>query len=846
MATAQNLQVGLRLTADATSLRAGTQQGVREVERLTQSTQRTTQQSQQATQHTNRFSTAMRNAASSTAVLHGPLGGIASRFSGIATLATRSGLAMTAAGLAASGAVFGYVSFARAAGQAEQQLLGLEGRLQATGYAAGVTLAEINAFARQLAEDTLTSTGEARDAARELLGFSSITRDRFFEVLSLGQDMGGSLVANVQQLGRVLEAPEEGLGRLSRRMSDLSFEQQRMIDEMVASGREMEAMGVIIDHVRGQIGGTGVAEAGGLNGALDTLGERWTRLKENLGDTTAIKGATNALSSLLGGVNEYLEVRAGLQDDGFSSLPGPLGIAVTALQMRRGTDNTSENSVDDSEVDALEAQRLAAEAAAKRRLDSILEIEAEANDARVELERSANDDIIAERDRQLATLANLADDANGEEIARAQAAVQARAAAALEEADRPAREAAQRRAEADAERAASQSLANQQVIQGLERERALLESLAGTERDRAQAMDAAAGQLNEFASPAQVERARALAAAIHDAMDAEQRQADTRAAEQDLSQRIAQQQLLAEFGGQETEEYRVQAALLALKQRIGESAATQLQEQVRLAQQLTTANQEQAQQQQQLEQILYRANPVLALERQLALIEELKTQYPEYAAALEVASEQVRERIDAISSGLLNASNINRQFSYGAANGLDSFAEDIANGRNAIDSFADAFRQFAADFLRQIAQMIIQQMIFNALQNSAGGGVGGFVSGLFGGGGGGGASAAAGGIYANLPTFHGGGVVGAGGSQTRLAPDEMLTLQRRGEEVLTTADPRHRNNQGGQGRSGETAIYNMIDGDSLAQAVMASPQGRRGIINVIKADKGQIKTILGN
>lgn len=247
-----------------------------------------------------------------------------------------------------------------------------------------------------------------------------------------------------------------------------------------------------------------------------------------------------------------------------------------------------------------------------------------------------------------------------------------------------------------------------------------------------------------------------------------------------------------------------------------------------------------------LQRVLDQANPSREMERQLELIEELKTQFPEYAAALEVAAEQVRDSLQGVNEELISARQVNAQFAYSATSALGGFAEDIADGNNAIESLGDAFAQFAADFLRQIAQMIIQQMIFNALQNSAGGGVGGFVSGLFGGGGGGGASAAAGGIYANLPTFHGGGVVGAGGSQTRLAPDEMLTLQRRGEEVLTTADPRHRNNQGGQGRSGETAIYNMIDGDSLAQAVMASPQGRRGIINVIKADKGQIKTILGN
>ncbi|ATG73683.1 hypothetical protein AN401_07270 [Zobellella denitrificans] len=44
---------------------------------------------------------------------------------------------------------------------------------------------------------------------------------------------------------------------------------------------------------------------------------------------------------------------------------------------------------------------------------------------------------------------------------------------------------------------------------------------------------------------------------------------------------------------------------------------------------------------------------------------------------------------------------------------------------------------------------------------------------------------------------------------------------------------------------GDTNIFNLIDSDSLAQAVTSSPAGRKGVVNIIRAQKNEIKAILG-
>src|SRR5690606_22817682 len=79
---------------------------------------------------------------------------------------------------------------------------------------------------------------------------------------------------------------------------------------------------------------------------------------------------------------------------------------------------------------------------------------------------------------------------------------------------------------------------------------------------------------------------------------------------------------------------------------------------------------------------------------------------------------------------------------------INKFVDGIAETGDVIGSLKDAFRQFAIDFLKQIAQMIIQQLIFNAISGFMGGPTSGATAG------------SVGNLIGNL--FHNGGTVGAG------------------------------------------------------------------------------------
>lgn len=97
--------------------------------------------------------------------------------------------------------------------------------------------------------------------------------------------------------------------------------------------------------------------------------------------------------------------------------------------------------------------------------------------------------------------------------------------------------------------------------------------------------------------------------------------------------------------------------------------------------------------------------------------------------------------------------------------------------------------------------------------------------------------------FAAAPRMHTGGVVG-------LAPDEVPTVLQKGEEVLAKGDPRNVMNGGADAGGanvtmGGSTIYNMLDQDDLAQAVMSNPSTKGSIVNIIRAQKREIKQILG-
>ncbi len=204
-------------------------------------------------------------------------------------------------------------------------------------------------------------------------------------------------------------------------------------------------------------------------------------------------------------------------------------------------------------------------------------------------------------------------------------------------------------------------------------------------------------------------------------------------------------------------------------------------------------------------------------------------------------------------SSKLSAEQINRDFAGSAAQSLVSFGEAIGKvvqkggGLKGIFSAAkDAFRQFAADFLKHIATMILEQAIFNALQSSSNSSIGGIIGSAVG-------SAAkqhSGGIagvagnrvsvapawFNNAPKYHTGGIAG-------LKADEVPAILQKGEEVLTRNDPRHRMNST-PAEPQSIKIINTIDSASVINEGLSTAAGQKAFINAIKTNKSSIKSVL--
>lgn len=193
----------------------------------------------------------------------------------------------------------------------------------------------------------------------------------------------------------------------------------------------------------------------------------------------------------------------------------------------------------------------------------------------------------------------------------------------------------------------------------------------------------------------------------------------------------------------------------------------------------------------------------------------------------------------------LDWSRVGDLFVSGLASAFNSFSKAVAEGQSVGEAARDAFLQFAADFLIQIAQMIIQQAIFNALQGAFGGTrLGGLIGlghtgGIVGSkrvGSGNASRRVNPGMFAGAPRYHEGGIVG-------LRPGEVPIIAQQGEAMLTEDDPFHPKNRAKNGMGGggvtevKNRIINAIDAPSFLEAALSSPVGERILLNFMKANQ---------
>lgn len=210
--------------------------------------------------------------------------------------------------------------------------------------------------------------------------------------------------------------------------------------------------------------------------------------------------------------------------------------------------------------------------------------------------------------------------------------------------------------------------------------------------------------------------------------------------------------------------------------------------------------------------------------------------------------ENLKKQIDdAIVSGGLKAFNAVTDALGGMIDGTLTFSEGVA-------AMGRAFLQFAADFLRKIAEMIVQQAILNALQgDGGGGGVGGNIANLI------------------LKLFHSGKPPGSfesnrsrkialpryhtGYNPLGMTKDEELAILHRSEEVLTADNPRHIANVAGRamagaavsssGKAERPVVLNYIDPAQLLAKALGLPAGQKAFMNFVEENPEAMKGALG-
>lgn len=306
-------------------------------------------------------------------------------------------------------------------------------------------------------------------------------------------------------------------------------------------------------------------------------------------------------------------------------------------------------------------------------------------------------------------------------------------------------------------------------------------------------------------------------------------------------------------------------------------------------------------------------------EKSVAALARLKPELSE----LQAETRRLRtEFADTFATGLTDA-----LFQVGEA--IGKAIDEGERWEKTFRNIRDIFLQFAADFLLNIAKMITQALLLQAIQNSPLGGIFGDVAGFLAGittgatqastivataittagttagaavttaglgvttglelaattagatmtaagasiaaaitaAGAAAASAiaAAAAAAAAASVLHGGGIAGFGGMSRKISPgvfagaqrfhtggvaglraDEVPAVLKKGEEVITAGDPRHRRNGGLPGGTGEggVRIINTFDPAEFLEKALASPVGQRTITNYMRANKTAINGAL--
>ena len=187
------------------------------------------------------------------------------------------------------------------AAEAERIFSITEAVVKSTGGAAGLTAEQISNMAGRLSQLNAVDDEVILSAQNVLLTFKKIKGEAFEQAsqaaLDLSVVMGGDLRSSMLMIGKALEDPIRGITALRRAGVSFTEDQRALIKELVNTGRQAEAMNIILTEVNTQVGGAGAAAAGTYAGQLDLLRINVDNLAQSLGEGL-IPPLTDALAGL--------------------------------------------------------------------------------------------------------------------------------------------------------------------------------------------------------------------------------------------------------------------------------------------------------------------------------------------------------------------------------------------------------------------------------------------------------------------------------------------------------------------------------------------------------------------
>jgi len=151
-------------------------------------------------------------------------------------------------------------AFTSMAVEAEDAQAKLKSVFDSTEGAAWTSIEALQEHQQALMDATTFDDEDIAAAQTALLGFGTIVGEQFTDATDAAADLAAFLGVDVEdaarKLGKALADPEAGLGRLQQAIGPLTDEQQKLIDQMIATGDTAGAQQVILDAVSDKIGTT--------------------------------------------------------------------------------------------------------------------------------------------------------------------------------------------------------------------------------------------------------------------------------------------------------------------------------------------------------------------------------------------------------------------------------------------------------------------------------------------------------------------------------------------------------------------------------------------------------------